>query len=188
MPTKKLTTKQEAFVAAFIGAARGNATEAARMAGYRGSDNVLKAIASENLTKPDIATRIKEYRDQIEAEGLANLQNRLNEYNDRWYRMRQIRDERASDSWLADVPGGSTGLVVKQLKQVKHIREEEDKDKTYTVEVWESAVDTGYLREIRELEKHAAQDLGQWEDKSVVSGPGGAPLMVMLNSRPDGPD
>ena len=35
MTESTLTTKQEAFVAAYLGAAHGNATEAARMAGYK---------------------------------------------------------------------------------------------------------------------------------------------------------
>jgi len=35
MTESTLTTKQEAFVAAYLGAAHGNATEAARMAGYQ---------------------------------------------------------------------------------------------------------------------------------------------------------
>lgn len=35
MPESTLTTKQELFVAAYLGAAHGNATEAARMAGYK---------------------------------------------------------------------------------------------------------------------------------------------------------
>lgn len=35
MTDSTLTTKQEAFVAAYLGAAHGNATEAARMAGYK---------------------------------------------------------------------------------------------------------------------------------------------------------
>lgn len=37
-----------------------NATRAAKAAGYTGSPNVLKAIGSENLTKPDIAKAIAE--------------------------------------------------------------------------------------------------------------------------------
>lgn len=35
MPDTKLTFKQEAFVAAYLGEAHGNATEAARIAGYK---------------------------------------------------------------------------------------------------------------------------------------------------------
>ncbi|MPM73167.1 hypothetical protein SDC9_120143 [bioreactor metagenome] len=49
-----LTRKQMAFVAAF----HGNASEAARMAGY--SARTAKAIGFELLTKPDIADAIRE--------------------------------------------------------------------------------------------------------------------------------
>ena len=50
----KLSLKQRLFVEAYVGKAAGNATEAARLAGYKGSDRTLKVIGSENLTKPDI--------------------------------------------------------------------------------------------------------------------------------------
>ena len=50
-----LTEKQRAFVDALIGPAAGNATQAARMAGYRDDNyNSLRATASENLTKPNV--------------------------------------------------------------------------------------------------------------------------------------
>lgn len=50
-----LTVKQRLFVAALVGPARGNATKAAEMAGYR-SDNrhALESTAYENLRKPEI--------------------------------------------------------------------------------------------------------------------------------------
>lgn len=54
----KLTTKQQLFVEAYLGAARGNATEAARLAGYAGTDETLRAIGYENLTKPHIAEAV----------------------------------------------------------------------------------------------------------------------------------
>jgi phage terminase small subunit len=57
--TNKLTEKQRRFVEAYMGKAAGNATEAARLAGYKGSENTLKAVGSENLTKPDIAAAVK---------------------------------------------------------------------------------------------------------------------------------
>lgn len=55
MSEATLTTKQEAFVAAYLGAAHGNATEAARMAGYKSP----KQQGTENLAKPAISARIK---------------------------------------------------------------------------------------------------------------------------------
>jgi phage terminase small subunit len=56
----KLTLKQKKFVDAYLGQARGNATEAARLAGYAGSDETLRAVGYENLTKPHIAQVVSE--------------------------------------------------------------------------------------------------------------------------------
>jgi hypothetical protein len=53
-----LSYKQQQFVNAYLGAANGNATEAARLAGYKGSDNVLGVTGHENLRKPKIRAAI----------------------------------------------------------------------------------------------------------------------------------
>jgi phage terminase small subunit len=47
-----LTHKQKLFVEAFL--ATGNATESARLAGYKGNDVTLGAVGAENLKKPQI--------------------------------------------------------------------------------------------------------------------------------------
>lgn len=52
---RPLTLKQQKFVEAFAG----NATEAARLAGYDGDDATLRSIGSENLTKHDIIEAIR---------------------------------------------------------------------------------------------------------------------------------
>ena len=49
-----LTGKQRLFVEAYVGQARGNATEAARTAGYAGSEGTLAQVGYENLRKPEI--------------------------------------------------------------------------------------------------------------------------------------
>ncbi len=51
----KLTLKQELWLDAYLGAANGNATEAARIAGY----SKPRHSGSENLAKPYIASRVK---------------------------------------------------------------------------------------------------------------------------------
>jgi phage terminase small subunit len=51
----ELTDKQKKFVAVY----EGNATEAARLAGYKGSDETLRQVGSENLTKPHILSLIQ---------------------------------------------------------------------------------------------------------------------------------
>jgi len=55
-----LTPKQQLFIEAYLGAAKGNATEAARLAGYKGNDVTLCAVGAENLRKPRIAEAVKD--------------------------------------------------------------------------------------------------------------------------------
>jgi hypothetical protein len=55
-----LTGKQAAFVDAYLGSARFNATEACRLAGYKGSRITLRAVGSDNLAKPPIQAAIRE--------------------------------------------------------------------------------------------------------------------------------
>lgn len=52
-----LTNRQAAFVREYVQS--WNATDAARRAGYSGSDGTLRAIGSENLTKPNVDAAIK---------------------------------------------------------------------------------------------------------------------------------
>lgn len=53
----KLTPKQEAFVAAYL--KTGNATQAAREAGYKGNENTLRSVGAENRAKPAVARAIE---------------------------------------------------------------------------------------------------------------------------------
>lgn len=52
----ELTPKESLFINAYLGEARFNATEAARIAGYKGNDNTLGVVGFENLRKPKIAS------------------------------------------------------------------------------------------------------------------------------------
>lgn len=54
----KLTPKQQLFVSEYL--KTGNATEAARRAGYKGNDVTLCAVGAENLRKPQVAEAINE--------------------------------------------------------------------------------------------------------------------------------
>lgn len=56
----KLTEKQRRWVEAYQGAAAGNATEAARLAGYKGNDKTLGQVGAENLKKPVILEALEE--------------------------------------------------------------------------------------------------------------------------------
>lgn len=58
-----LTTKQKRFVDEYVGGANGNATQAAKRAGY--SEKTARSVGHENLTKPDIQAAITERLDQL---------------------------------------------------------------------------------------------------------------------------
>lgn len=176
-----LSPKQQAFIAAYIGPARLNATEAARIAGYQGSANTLKSVGSENLAKPDIKAAIDEHLAELKKQGITLKQNRLDAYNDRWGRLNLVITDRAADPTVANMPGGKSGLIVKQLKKVHHRYEPNPDDEdgepiAVTEEIWEAAVDTGMLKEMRDLEKQAAIEAGDWTEKSEVSNSGAVRL------------
>jgi phage terminase small subunit len=68
---RKLTAKKEAWTENYL--ANGfNGTEAARAAGYKGSDNTLAQVARENLRNPQIASRVR-----ARIEGLAANSNEV---------------------------------------------------------------------------------------------------------------
>ncbi len=56
----ELNEKQRKFVEAYLGAANGNGTEAASMAGYGGDRKSLSVIAAQNLKKPLIRAAIED--------------------------------------------------------------------------------------------------------------------------------
>lgn len=66
---EKLTPKQKAFADEYLKC--GNATEAARKAGY--SAKTARQMAAENLTKPDILGYIEERQKQIEDARIADV-------------------------------------------------------------------------------------------------------------------
>lgn len=68
--------KQRRFVDAYTGEASGNATEAARIAGYKGDAPTLGAVGSENLRKPLIADAISRIQNDERGEAVANRQER----------------------------------------------------------------------------------------------------------------
>lgn len=133
---------------------------------------------------PDFAARVNALnaaaRAAVEAEGIANRQNRVAAYNDRWRRLQQVITERAADPALATIPGGVTGLIVATPMLVKVYNafvaaDGEESDVLSIVPktsqlVYEYAVDTGLLKALLDLEKQAAQDLGQWTEKQEHSG------------------
>lgn len=65
----ELTPKQKAFADYYL--EKGNATEAAKLAGY--SENSAKQIGTENLSKPSISQYIAERQKQVEDSRIADI-------------------------------------------------------------------------------------------------------------------
>lgn len=113
---------------------------------------------------PEFTDRIDEHlsviREKVRAQGIAILELRVRRLNDHWRRMQQVVEDRAADPDMANAPGGSTGLLVRKFKMIG------SGDSATMVEEYE--FDAALLKELREHEKQAAQELGQWTEKTSV--------------------
>jgi hypothetical protein len=72
--------------------------------------------------------------------------HRVRALENRWQRMHQVIDARAADATMKDVPGGTTGLLVRTYRSIGGDT------------VVEYAVDTGLLRDLRAHEEQAARN------------------------------
>lgn len=72
MPKRPFTTKQQRFIDFYDG----NATDAARRAGYKGNDNTLAQVGDENLRKPKIAAAIKNRETKRNKKHIASREER----------------------------------------------------------------------------------------------------------------
>ena len=76
--------------------------------------------------------------------------------------MNQLIEERAVAPEMQDVPGGKTGLLVRDRKTIGSGESAE------VIDVFR--VDVGLLRSLLEIEKQAAIETGQWTEKREVTG------------------
>lgn len=175
-----LTGKQQAFINAYLGEARFNATEAARLAGYEGNDVTLAAVGYENLRKPQIATEIN---------------TRLNESamsaHEVLDRLTQIARGEVTD--FLDEDGKwdlKTARKLKKsglLKKVKSKRTSKQVDSiTDSNEDTRETLETALVYEEVEFELYSAhealRDLGKFHklfnDRQEIGGIGGGPIEV----------
>ncbi len=99
-----------------------------------------------------------EIRKQVLEEGIANVVTRVRRYNKRWNQLNTVFDERAEDKSHASVPGWTTGLLCHEQRSIG------SGDLATVVDIYK--VDVGSIKEEREIAKQAAQELGQWEEKT----------------------
>jgi hypothetical protein len=141
------------------------------------SVGIVKMTLERWKANPTFATRVQEHVARLAEvalkRGIAQREKRVAALHDRWKRMQRVIEARGADTSMVDVPGGDTGLLVRQVKNIQvadvwggldsDLQETKPSKRTRLVE--EYAVDTGLLKELREHEKQAAQELGQWVEK-----------------------
>ena len=106
MSKKQLTLKQSRFIN-FWFTTGGNATEAARLAGYAGSYHTLAAVGSENLKKPKLIDRIR-----------ARLENESMSVDEALWRMAKIG--RSDISSYIEGYGRLAGIDLERLIEDGH--------------------------------------------------------------------
>jgi hypothetical protein len=157
-----LTKKQEQ---AALWLAEGERTEEAIAAALRLNPITLWRWKQQ----PAFAALVEEHKArwaaEIEQEGIANRQNRVNALNDRWELMQRVIDARAADATMTGA-GHETGLLVRTYKPGKYRNVEEYR------------VDAALLAELRAHELQAARELGQLVEKRELTGKDGGPLEV----------
>jgi hypothetical protein len=102
---------------------------------------------------------------------VGRLARRIAWLDARLAKLRQIVEQRAADPTMQVVPGGTSGLLVREVKGVG------SGDQFRTIETYH--VDGALLKEMREHEKQAAIELGQWMEKKDLTA-GGAPFKVYV--------
>lgn len=153
-----------------------SATKAYTSAGY--SDKGAQPSGARLLLNAMVCNRIREIQETFSAGTIAleisSRNARVQALQERWDKMRQVITERAvhyakggDDESDAIVPGGETGLLVKDFKG------KEADQPVYKV-------DTGLLAELRNHEKQAAEELGQWTEKRQLTDADGHALQTAI--------
>ena len=124
---KTLTTKQQRFVDLYDG----NATEAARKAGYKGNENALGVMGLKLLRNAKVKTAIQTREDKRAKPLIASREERQQFWTDGMRDTNADRKDRQKDSELL---GRSEADFTDKQRYV----DEDDKDLKWTVEIVEA--------------------------------------------------
>lgn len=164
-----LTVKEQLFVSAYLGAAKFNATQAARNAGYKGNQVTLSSVGYENLRKPHIAMEVSRRVNEA-AMSASEVLRRLSRHASASL-ADVLTDDGEFDLELAKERG--TDDLLKKLKVKKTIRRErggtdEIEDVTYEYEIHDPQAALVHLGKYHKL----------FTEKMEHSNPDGTPLMA----------
>lgn len=110
--------------------------------------------------KPEFQERVRQIQGQTEVamlkEGIRIKSNRLDDLQELRDRLFRVIHERAAAAEHENVPGWKSGLLVHQIKNVGG------------QPVDHYAHDASLVKELREVEKQAAIEMGEWTEQSKV--------------------
>jgi transposase-like protein len=114
---------------------------------------------------------VKEFGAMAGRYAVGRVARRMQSYNATVHGIQRVIAERAADPSMAGVPGGQTGMLVRQIKGI-------GQGDAFR-EVHEYSVDTALLKELRDTLRQAAVESGQWTEKKDVTS-GGEPLTLIV--------
>jgi hypothetical protein len=118
--------------------------------------------------RPEFVARVEEHVDAtrvaVRDRAISDRAGRLDALQERWHLLQLLMCSRARE--MKDVPGGETGLLVKRLRftRVSGGRA------LQLQEVPDYQVDYQLLRELREMERQASMEMGQWGESNHRDG------------------
>lgn len=125
----KLSPKQKAFVDYYL--ETGNATEAARRAGYK-QPNVQ---GSQNLAKPSIKQYVTERQKVFESERIATIEEVMRFYTS--VMRGEVKDQFELDAELKDrLSAGKELLKRLETVEIKTEKSKEENDKIEVIDAW----------------------------------------------------
>lgn len=148
---------------------------------------------------PEFAARVAEHVAAVQAAmmrlAISKKHKRVEILDEQAAKIRAVIAARAADPLMADVPGGTTGLLVPEPMLIKvyesnDVEGDDDADGILTptkkvLLVYKHAVDTATLKELRATLEDAAKELGQRVEKREVSGKDGAAVQHEVTHRID---
>lgn len=151
------------------------------------SYHAAKVSAHRLLQREDVAARVKELNAErvnaVKLVGYAVKVNRQEVYNEGIARILSIIEERAADPSMQDIPGGTSGLLVRDFRTVPVKDDAEADEEGAKAKSWERVdlvkFDSALVKELRELMRQAADDERDFKTHADVT-TGGHAITGML--------
>lgn len=136
---------------------------------------VTRQTVGKWMQQPEYQAHVAAVRaemiERVKITGIANKESRLLAYADRHQRLRELYLSRARSNAKSEVPGMATGLLSSDITETSY------DDRTV---VYEShTLDRHLLREMRELEKLIATEMGDLVQRTDITS-GDAPIKAYI--------